>query len=322
MEGPVKKTAYPESGNPLDNSSFIAIVRKSTGFRLFVLFVLFFFFLLISGGGAQALSKLPGLSEKNSLYISAFLQDILAFCIPALLTALYASRSPLKFTGISVRPRLRQFIGVIAVVFFSMPAMNWIIEWNASIHFPTWASSLEAVLRKWEETGAAMTSTMMTGMTIVEFITAICIIGLITGFSEELFFRGALQKIFSESGIKTWIAVWMTAFIFSFMHFQFFGFIPRLLMGVFFGYLFAWSGSLWPAAFAHALNNSMVVIAEWIHINRIPPEVAYNENATSSGNGILVISSFVMTILFFIFFRGIFKTSAGFRPQDYQNKLQ
>ena len=59
-------------------------------------------------------------------------------------------------------------------------------------------------------------------------------------------------------------SVWIAAFVFSAMHFQFFGFIPRLLLGAFFGYLYIWSGSIWTSVFAHALNNSMVVITAWL----------------------------------------------------------
>jgi membrane protease YdiL (CAAX protease family) len=51
------------------------------------------------------------------------------------------------------------------------------------------------------------------------------------------------------------------------MHFQFFGFIPRMLLGALFGYLYYWTGSLWVSAFAHALNNSMAVITAWLDNN-------------------------------------------------------
>ena len=47
------------------------------------------------------------------------------------------------------------------------------------------------------------------------------------------------------------------------MHFQFYGFLPRLLLGAFFGYVVAWSGSLWIAIIVHALNNMMVVVSSW-----------------------------------------------------------
>lgn len=58
--------------------------------------------------------------------------------------------------------------------------------------------------------------------------------------------------------------MWATAFIFSAVHLQFFGFFPRLLMGAFFGYMVLWTGSIWASVFAHALNNSLVVINYWM----------------------------------------------------------
>ena len=79
----------------------------------------------------------------------------------------------------------------------------------------------------------------------------------LTGIGEEMLFRGTIQRIFSEGKVNTHIAVWCSAFIFSALHFQLFGFIPRMLLGAFFGYLYVWSGSLWLPILAHALNNSL-----------------------------------------------------------------
>ncbi len=78
-----------------------------------------------------------------------------------------------------------------------------------------------------------------------------------------IFFRGALQRIMATGGVSAHAAIWIAAFVFSAFHMQFFGFLPRLLIGAFFGYLLWWSGSLWLPVCAHALNNTMALVLEW-----------------------------------------------------------
>jgi membrane protease YdiL (CAAX protease family) len=82
---------------------------------------------------------------------------------------------------------------------------------------------------------------------------------------EEVLFRGGLQRILATRPMNIHIAIWISAFIFSAIHFQSFGFFPRLIIGAFFGYLAYWSGSLWIAVIAHAVNNSTVIIAHAIN---------------------------------------------------------
>jgi len=59
-------------------------------------------------------------------------------------------------------------------------------------------------------------------------------------------------------------AIWVTAFIFSAIHVQFYGFLPRILLGAAFGYMAVWSGSLWLPILAHFINNAVGVIAFYI----------------------------------------------------------
>jgi hypothetical protein len=93
-------------------------------------------------------------------------------------------------------------------------------------------------------------------------------------------------------------AIWITAFIFSTMHFQFYGFIPRLLLGAFFGYLAFWSRSLWLPIFAHTLNNSMVVISTWL-IKQNTNAIDVNKIGAnfSNGNYLLITISIIATSL-------------------------
>jgi len=45
---------------------------------------------------------------------------------------------------------------------------------------------------------------------------------------------------------------------------QFLGFLPRLLLGLVFGYVYLWSGKLWLPILAHFINNVVPVITAFI----------------------------------------------------------
>lgn len=186
----------------------------------------------------------------------------------------------------------------------ALPFMNQLIEWNASMHLPQWASGLEETLRSWENSNQDITTRILDFKNAGGMLATVAVVGIATGFSEELFFRGALQGVFIHGGVSKGTAIWVAALIFSAIHFQFFGFVPRLLMGAMFGYLFYWSGSIWLPAFAHALNNSVVVIFSGIG--------AFSTGVDSIGVSVggefpwAAIASGAATFLFLLRFRKYF----------------
>ena len=192
--------------------------------------------------------------------------------------------------------------------------MNFIVHCNESIAFPEAFHDIEIQLKSMEESSQKSIEILLgfnTSTSIVNLIISILIIGILAGLSEELFFRGALQNIFRTSSMKYHSAIWVTALIFSAMHFQFYGFIPRLLLGAFFGYLAFWSKSLWLPIFAHVLNNSMVVISTWL-ISKNTDIIDVNKIGTdfSSDSYLLIAISFITTILgIIILYRHLYKSN-------------
>lgn len=172
---------------------------------------------------------------------------------------------PCRSLGLTQRVSWRTFAGVAIAYMLAVPMMNWLVDINEKMTLPGWAGGLEGQLREWENAAQALTLQILSSSSICGLLLNILIIGLLTALAEEMFFRGALQRMVARIPLLGgWSAVWIAAFIFSAAHFQFFGFLPRLLIGVFFGYLLMATGSLWPGVFAHALNNSLVVISTWL----------------------------------------------------------
>jgi membrane protease YdiL (CAAX protease family) len=101
---------------------------------------------------------------------------------------------------------------------------------------------------------------ILTGNTTSGIFLNIFMIALLPAIGEELIFRGVLLNILNRLFKSGHIAVWVTAIIFSSIHLQFYGFLPRLILGLFFGYLFFWSGTLWLPVVAHFVNNAVSTI--------------------------------------------------------------
>ena len=284
-------------------------IRKSTGIRLAVLFGSFFIFLLPTSILSGLIETLPG-SSRTHLLLSSIFQCVLAFCIPAFLLAKFSSRNPADWLHLKKKPPLKAIIGVIIVYFISLPAMEWLIAWNSNLYLPEFLGSLEELFRKWETSSAESSKILLNTKGLWSVVFGVLVIGFLTGFSEELFFRGGLQGIFIRSSLGKSAAIWMTAIIFSMMHFQFFGFFPRMLMGVFFGYLLVWTHSIWVPVFAHVLNNSIVVITSAI-TGEISTGIFDQQNSSIYfGNSWSVLVSFILTALFFLKFKNIFSTTA------------
>ena len=128
---------------------------------------------------------------------------------------------------------------------------------------PDVLKGIEQWMRKMEDEGAKTTAAILKMKSIGDFLITLFIIAIVPAICEEFLFRGALQRTFSRWIKNPHVAIWISAIIFSTIHFQFYGFFPRLLLGAAFGYIYFWTGSLWYTIFAHFLNNGFAVGMAW-----------------------------------------------------------
>lgn len=206
------------------------------------------------------------LDVRAILFICTFAQSLLVFALPSIIEAYFESFKPFRTLGLSKSVSLTSILGIFLIYILGFPFLNQCIYYNNQMHFPESLHNIENLLRSWENASAEITNIILCGNTVIDLIIEVLIIGIITGISEELFFRAGMQRIFGHI-LPKHASIWVTAVIFSAMHFQFFGFIPRVLLGAYFGYLYYWTGSIWSSSIAHALNNSLVVITNWLVIN-------------------------------------------------------
>ena len=198
-------------------------------------------------------------SDVRALKLAQFLQSVGLFILPPLMLAYLWSNNSFEYLQINRSPNSKSAMLVIIIMVLAIPGINLLGELNHAIRFPDFLSSLETHLIDLEKKAEELTNKMLLVNTVPELLLNIVLIAVVPAVGEELFFRGIIQKLLGEK-LKAHAAVWITAFIFSTIHFQFFGFIPRLLLGALMGYLLVWTNNLWMPILAHFTNNAMAVV--------------------------------------------------------------
>lgn len=244
---------------------------QKTAIMLFCIFFSLMFGQMISGIIASSvnpdlfnnLDKITAemTSEINLLKILQFVSAIFTFVIPPIIIALLFGESIASYLMLNKSPKLLFYILSVLLIFSILPFMNIVIMWNKAINLPESMSAIEESMISMEESGLRMTEFMLAGSGSFAFLINILIMAVLPAIGEELLFRGLIQKHLIDWTKKPHLAIILSAIIFSTVHFQFYGFFPRMLLGMLFGYLVYYSGSLWPAIFAHFFNNLMAVLA-------------------------------------------------------------
>lgn len=266
------------------------------GQRLLLLLFIFIVCYALTAVLALLLARVLAHNPVAAMRISTVVQDLMCFIVPAMATALIVTRRPAELLCIQDPPSPRLIILVGIILFVSIPLEENIIYWNYNIHVPAWAEGFASFARQMEDVSFESMKMMLAKPSTGTLVLNILLIGVAAGFSEELLFRGCLLRLLTTGGVNRHVAVWLVAIVFSAMHFQFFGFVPRMLLGAYFGYLLLWSGNLWLSVTAHILNNTMFVIVAWNEV-RIGHELTAEPVLYSTP---LAIASGVMVTLVLI----------------------
>ena len=222
--------------------------------------------------GVIATSILLLFVPDGNLFAMLTMQDILAFILPAVVAMAIIYRRPLHVMGLDRAPSWLAIAIVIVFYIISLPAMNWLVEMNKAMSLPSWMAGIEQAMRTAEDSAAEVTRQMLNINSVGQLILCVLVVGVMAGLSEEMLFRGAMLRTMQDSRLGNHAVVWITAILFSAFHMQFYGFVPRMLLGVWLGYLFVWTGSLWVPIIAHTLNNSTVVLMSYLSNKGVLPE--------------------------------------------------
>ena len=191
-------------------------------------------------------------------------QDISLFIVPSIIIiSLMKPVQQKRLSGITF-PGLKDVGLVIVLAFCIFPITSFTGQINAGMELPDWFSGVERWMVTKEENATSVINLLIVSDTFWMMILNLFMIAVLPAIGEEFIFRGVFQKIFYRLFRSGHIAIWITAFIFSAIHFQFFGFIPRFILGLVFGYLYLWSGTLWLPVISHFVNNAVPVIGAFV----------------------------------------------------------
>lgn len=257
---------------------------------------------LFAASAIMAIVRHAGIDEhsRGFLLTLSAVQNIVGFILPVVAGTFIMSAQP--WSSLRLRGGLSwQAVGIVAVMYLlSLPAMNYIVDWNASVALPGGMSGIEQWMKQAEELAQRMTDTMLGSDRFGTMLVALLVVGILTAVGEELLFRGSLLGICLDRPMNQHLAVIAIAFLFSAIHFQFYGFVPRLLLGIWLGYLMVWTQSVWVPILAHALNNGMVVVMTYLNHKGIADLHAFNALGVDSGSyPAWALASAVATVLFF-----------------------
>jgi membrane protease YdiL (CAAX protease family) len=149
---------------------------------------------------------------------------------------------------------------VVAMTVGGMLFNGLLMFWNSQMVLPEFLSGLEQWMRDMETQLMELTNYLTDFQSIPELLSGILVIGVFAGIGEELFFRGLIQPKMQRYFQSPHLGIWITAFIFSAIHVQFYGFLPRMFLGALFGYLYHYTGSLFYPILGHILNNTFTLL--------------------------------------------------------------
>ncbi len=272
--------------------------------------VSFFIGLLLAGplfgvNIADFISAMSDYSNEKTIRLLQYFQVIQSvglFIIPTLLAGYFFERSSVRYLCLDKSSRWPAYLITLALMFAFLPFINWMVTVNEAMKLPSFLSGIEDWMKATEEEAAALTEAFMKMPTFGAFLFNMLMIALLPAIGEELLFRGLFQKLLREWLGNIHVAIFISAILFSAMHMQFYGFLPRMMLGVIFGYLFYWSGSLWVPIFAHFINNGAAVIFAYLSQKGVLSGDYENFGATENGL-LILLSGVAVTGLMYLIYR-------------------
>ena len=203
------------------------------------------------------------------------------YIIPVFLFARFCDPKPIQYLGLTSAKPLYIILGVAALI-VALPFVDWTGTINQNLIPET--TTIGKWMKASEESAAKQIGFMLKRNTVQDLFLNLVLVAVFAGIGEELLFRGVLQRLFIKLFKNPWAGILVTAFIFSAIHLQFYGFIPRFILGILLGLIYWYSGSLWPAMIAHFAYDAFAVVMIWFN-----PALADQESVTVSlGNKSIV----------------------------------
>ncbi|MBV8254744.1 MAG: CPBP family intramembrane metalloprotease [Chitinophaga sp.] len=189
--------------------------------------------------------------------IIQFSYSVVTFLVPAAVFAHLWQPYPTQYMGLATKPSWMQVILTIVLFMCALPFVGALAEWNQSWNVPASAREMQAKAEM-------LTKALLRMPTMLDLCANLLLMAIVPAITEEVFFRGVLQRILINMTRMRWMSVIFTAIIFSAVHFEIMGFAPRIALGFILGAIYLITGNLWLTILAHTINNGMLVISFYL----------------------------------------------------------
>jgi membrane protease YdiL (CAAX protease family) len=290
---------HPSKMHP--NMQFLVLIGISVG--MMIIGTVIGMVIVIILFGFNTINQVVAFNTATPNVVSAiWILQIASTTIPLFVAPVVFARYVINEPQTYLKPQIKIppvfFVLVFFVMFFSMPFMEFLIDINQKMVFPNSLKWLQQWMREKEDAATTEMQALLQMKTIGSMLFAVLEVGLLTAIAEEFLFRGCVQSIFTRWTKNHHWGIWIAAIIFSAFHMEFFGFLPRMVLGVFFGYFVYWSGSIWTAVLAHFINNATDVVLTYLFQQKI---ITFDPDSSHYNYIIGTISLIFTVFLFFVY---------------------
>ena len=281
--------------NQIRIMKFPLIKNASQGTKLLTFMLLLVFGIVFSSvlGVLVAMTNGGSIFDLKNLQIIQVLNQVIGFLMPPVVYVMLVQEKPFKYLGFNKLPAW-SILGIVAI-FTVIPFLSMVTDWNDGIVFPESMRAIEEQLRNTQKQSEEIIKTFISQGSLC---SSLLIIAALAAVSEELLFRSVIQKALIKLFKNAHVAIVVTAFVFSAVHMDFFGFFPRAILGVMLGYMFWMSGSIFPSMLMHFVNNATIVMLYYLNTRGLSDIDA--EHFGSTGNVLVIILSLITTVAIFI----------------------
>ena len=211
-----------------------------------------------------------------------FFQVLGLFVFPAIICAWLFSDNYKTYLQIDTQIHFPVAGLTVLSILVAIPFLNFTYLLNQQMVFPEWMKGVEQWIMEMEQSQKEILEKVLYADNIGILLFNIAVICILTGIGEEFIFRGVLQNLFGKAIANHHLVIWVVAILFSAMHFQFYGFITRMLLGAYLGYLLYYTKNMWMPVLAHFANNCFSVVTYYIFQDS--PEMMQKADTIGAGS--------------------------------------
>ena len=253
--------------------------------------------------GSETMKNLGDFSNPDVIATLKYIQGwshIGIFTIQPMVFALLSGHGILGYLNGKKIPDVQHFLMALGLIIIILPIIGKLAEWNLAMRLPHWLSGIELWMKESEEAAKIATEAIVKTSTISGLSANLLIMAILPAIGEEFLFRGFLMRYFSSFVKNIHLNIIIVSIIFSALHLQFYGFLPRMALGILLGYLFYWSGSIWLPIVVHFANNAMTVIVYYLaEVGKI--NIDAEDFGNINNNYLLIINIIILGLGFYWF---------------------